>query len=135
MLLNHSYSPEILKCIQRARGVGVGQALGYLVGAGLSYAIPLAIQNLLWRYQILNCFWNGPISSSYDGSFLKQREIDSILDGSIAKSSLQALEGLPDPSIEGGHHELKMKALKNFWCRTSAQTEFNRCMWLYRLDD
>ncbi|KAF4429027.1 High-affinity glucose transporter [Colletotrichum fructicola] len=126
MLLNYSYPPEILKYTQRARGVGVGQALGYLVGAGLSYAIPLAIQNLSWRYYILNCLWNVPIFVVIWWLFPETKgktleEIDSIFDGSAAKSSLQVIEGLPDPFIEGGHHEVKLKELKDSQVGTSAQ--------------
>ncbi|KAK1846605.1 hypothetical protein CCHR01_10768 [Colletotrichum chrysophilum] len=126
MLLNYSYPPEILKYTQRARGVGVGQALGYLVGAGLSYAIPLAIQNLSWRYYIVNYLWNVPIFVVIWWLFPETKgktleEIDSIFDGSSAKSSLPVIEGLPDPSIEGGHYEVKLKEFKDSRVGTSAQ--------------
>ncbi|KAL3300728.1 hexose transporter [Colletotrichum asianum] len=118
--------PEILKYNQRARGVGVGQALGYLVGAGLSYAIPFAIQNLSWRYYILNCLWNVPIFVVICWLFPETKgrtleEINSIFDGSIAKSSLQVIEGQPDPFIEDGHHEVRLKELKDSLVGTSAQ--------------
>ncbi|KAI8304583.1 hypothetical protein K4K61_006049 [Colletotrichum sp. SAR11_59] len=119
-------SPEILKYNQRARGVGVGQALGYLVGAGLSYAIPFASQNLSWRYYILNCLWNVPIFVVICWLFPETKgrtleEINSIFDGSIAKSSLQVIEGQPDPFIEDGHHEVRLKELKDSLVGTSAQ--------------
>ncbi|KAK0373454.1 hypothetical protein CLIM01_09185 [Colletotrichum limetticola] len=96
MLLNYSYPPEILKYTQRARGVGVGQALGYLIRAGMSYAIPLAIQNISWRYYIINCLWNVPIFVVIWWLFPETKgktleEIDSIFDGSTAEPSKQVI--------------------------------------------
>ncbi|KAK1469601.1 hypothetical protein CMEL01_01368 [Colletotrichum melonis] len=118
MLLNYSYPPEILKYTQRARGVGVGQALGYLIGAGMSYAIPLAIQNISWRYYIINCLWNVPIFVVIWWLFPETKgktleEIDSIFDGSTAEPSKQVIEGVEDHLMGDVYRGVGSKAPKD----------------------
>lgn len=84
----------------------------------MSYAIPIAIQNISWRYYVINCLWNVPIFVVIWWLFPETKgktleEIDSIFEGSTAESLKQVIEGLEDPSIRDDYQGVRSKAPKD----------------------
>lgn len=61
MILNFSYPSEILKYNQRAKGMVASQAIGYLFGCMMTYAMPLALERISWRFYIINAAWIAPM--------------------------------------------------------------------------
>lgn len=56
MLLAYSYPPEILTFSQRTRGLSISQAIGYCLVTMFSYCLPIAINNIGYKwYAILAC--------------------------------------------------------------------------------
>lgn len=58
MILAYSYPPEILKYSQRVWGVSISQAIGYGFTILLTYTLPIALENISWRYYAMNAGWN-----------------------------------------------------------------------------
>lgn len=98
MILNFSYPAEILKYSQRAKGIVVSQAIGYLVGIMMTYTMPLAIKNLSWKFYIINGVYIIPTVGIIWWLFPETKgktleEIDGIFEGAKADSWLQVIEG------------------------------------------
>lgn len=98
MILTFSYPVEILKYTQRAKGVVVSQAIGYLFGIMMTYTMPLAIEYISWKFYIINAAWIVPMVGLIWWLFPETQgktleEIDRIFEGDNAESWLQVIEG------------------------------------------
>jgi hypothetical protein len=58
IILGYSYPNEILKFSQRAKGSALAQSIGYAFGFIYLYCFPIALQNISWKYFIINGCWN-----------------------------------------------------------------------------
>ncbi|GME23744.1 hypothetical protein GTA08_BOTSDO12531 [Neofusicoccum parvum] len=58
MHLAYSYPPEVLSYTQRTKGIAAGQAVGYAFAFINTYTLPIAIEEISWRYYAINSGWN-----------------------------------------------------------------------------
>jgi hypothetical protein len=98
MILNFSYPAEILKYTQRARGIVLSQAIGYMVGIMMTYTMPIAVANISWKYYVINACWNVPMIGVIWWLFPETKgktleEIDTLFEGSAADDWLVAPKG------------------------------------------
>ena len=101
-ILTFSYPSEILKFSQRARGLVVSQAIGYLVGIMMTYTMPIAISKISWKYYVINAASNVPMVFVIWRLFPKTKgktleEVDIIFEGIDADNWLRTEE----PVIDG----------------------------------
>ncbi|KAI4859594.1 general substrate transporter [Hypoxylon rubiginosum] len=88
MILNFSYPSEILKYNQRAKGMVASQAIGYLFGCMMTYAMPLALERISWRFYIINAAWIAPMVA------IIWYEIDDIFEKPETDSLREVLDGV-----------------------------------------
>ncbi|KAJ5960046.1 uncharacterized protein N7479_007196 [Penicillium vulpinum] len=94
MLLAYSYPPEVLTFAQRTRGLSISQAVGYALVTMFSYCLPIAVNNIGYKwYAILACLNAGIFFIVYfvfvetKGKTLE--EIDIIFEGAEAFNARQ----------------------------------------------
>jgi hypothetical protein len=91
---------EILKYSQRAKGLALSQALGYAFSFLYTYTFPIAIQNISWRYFLINGCWNLGIVLVLWFLYIETKgkmleEMDDVLDSPLPWSQEEhILEGL-----------------------------------------
>ncbi|KAH7015818.1 general substrate transporter [Ilyonectria destructans] len=104
ILLAFSFPSEILKYSQRARGIAVSQAIGYLFAAMMAFTIPLAIEHIPWKFFIICAAWVAPMFPIIwwlfpDTQGRTLEEVDALFEGSAAEEWLhtgEPIEGKPE---------------------------------------
>lgn len=103
ILLAFSFPPEILKYSQRARGIAVSQAIGYLFAAMMAFTIPLAIEHIPWKFFIICAAWVAPMFPIIWWLFPETQgrtleEVDALFEGLAAEEWLHTGEPIEGKS-------------------------------------
>ncbi|KAF7553039.1 hypothetical protein G7Z17_g3891 [Cylindrodendrum hubeiense] len=104
IILAFSFPSEILKYSQRARGIAVSQAIGYLFATMMAFTVPLAIEHIPWEFFIICAAWVAPMFPVIwwlfpDTQGRTLEEVDALFEGSAAEEWLhtgESIEGRPD---------------------------------------
>jgi MFS family permease len=105
MILTYTYPPMILRFTQRARGFALAQAIGYGFCVMMSYTLPLALENIGWRFYAINAAWNCGIVAIIWFLFVETKgktleEVDALFDGNVhfevgsAEKGVVVIEGV-----------------------------------------
>lgn len=79
MTLTYAYPPQIMRYTLRARGVALGQAIGYAFCVMMTYTLPMALENIGYRFYALNAAWNVGIIAVIYWLFVETKGIHASL--------------------------------------------------------
>lgn len=94
-----TYPNELLKFEQRAKGLGIAQAVGFAFSFIWLYCYPIAVENIGWKFFIINAAWNfvGLLVIYFffiETNGLTLEEVDCLFDSDKAGSSrLEIING------------------------------------------
>ena len=94
-----TYPNELLKFEQRAKGLGIAQATGFAFSFIWLYCYPIAVENIGWKFFIINAAWNfiGVLVIYFffiETNGLTLEEVDRLFDSdSAAGSRMEIISG------------------------------------------
>lgn len=123
MILNYTYPPMILRFTQRARGFALAQAIGYGFCVMMTYTLPLALENIGWRFYAINAAWNCGIVAIIWFLFVETKgktleEVDALFDGTVhfevggMEKGAVVIEGVESNGKSGERFEENMVSSK-----------------------
>ncbi|KAL3487082.1 general substrate transporter [Aspergillus germanicus] len=104
LVLSYMYPPEVLNFSQRAKGVGISQAIGYAFSATNQYVLPIAIARISWRYYAMVAGWNVVIILVMAWLFIETNkktleQVDQIFEG-VEPADQASAKGLEEPVVK-----------------------------------